>query len=60
MNSETILKKYNEFFMEEKNVNENNLDLIPSVSESLLRPDLKQKDTLMTLEEFNEIFPEYK
>lgn len=57
--NEELIKKFNEFFPNQTIEDKDN-NLTPSVSQSLLSPDLKQKDTLMTLEEFYKVFPESK
>lgn len=56
--NEELNKKYNEFFGEPATESkiETDLDLIPSVSESLAWGQPKQKKTIMTVEEFDKVF----
>jgi len=55
--NEELNKKYNQFFIEEtKSKIETQLDLIPSVSESIAWGTPRQKKTIMTEEEFDKIF----
>ena len=56
--NEELNKKYNEFFNEPANESklEAELDLIPSVSESIAWGEPRPKKTIMTEEEFNKIF----
>ena len=57
--NEELIKKFNELFGSVK-IDDNADKLTPSVTQSLLSPDLKEKETLMTLEEFYKVFPEAK
>jgi hypothetical protein len=56
--NEELNKKYNQFFNEPvKEITiETQLDLIPSVSESIAWGTPRQKKTIMTEEEFDKIF----
>jgi hypothetical protein len=55
--NEELNKKYNQFFIEEtKSKIETQLDLVPSVSESIAWGTPRQKKTIMTEEEFDKIF----
>jgi len=56
--NEELNKKYSEFFSEPVNESklQTDLDLIPSVSESMAWGQPRPKKTIMTEEEFNKIF----
>ena len=56
--NEELNKKYNEFFIvpETETKIETQLDLIPSVSESIAWGQVRPKKTIMTEEEFDKIF----
>jgi len=56
--NEELNKKYSEFFIEPviESKLQTELDLIPSVSESMAWGQPKPKKTIMTEEEFNKIF----
>ena len=56
--NEELNKKYNQFFIEPviDSKLETQLDLIPSVSESIAWGQPKPKKTIMTEEEFDNIF----
>ena len=54
--NEELNKKYSEFFTIEETKIEAQLDLIPSVSQSISWGEPKTKKTIMTEEEFNKIF----
>ena len=56
--NEELNKKYNQFFNEPATDSklENQLDLIPSVSESIAWGQARPKKTIMTEEEFDKIF----
>jgi len=56
--NEELNKKYSEFFIEPviESKLQTELDLIPSVSESMAWGQPRPKKTIMTEEEFNKIF----
>ena len=54
--NEELNKKYNDFFTITESKIETQLDLIPSVSESIVWGEQRPKKTIMTEEEFDKIF----
>ena len=54
--NEELNKKYNEFFIVPETKIETELDLIPSVSESIAWGKPRPKKTIMSEEEFDKIF----
>jgi hypothetical protein len=56
--NEELIKKYNQFFSEPNTESkiETQLDLIPSVSESIVWGEVKPKKTIMSEEEFDKVF----
>ena len=54
--NEELNKKYSDFFTATETKIETQLDLIPSVSESIAWGTPRQKKTIMTEEEFDKIF----
>ena len=54
--NEELNKKYSDFFTVIETKIETQLDLIPSVSESIAWGTPRQKKTIMTEEEFDKIF----
>ena len=54
--NEELNKKYNDFFTITESKIETQLDLIPSVSQSIVWGEQRPKKTIMTEEEFDKIF----
>jgi hypothetical protein len=54
--NEELNKKYSDFFTITESKIETQLDLIPSVSESIVWGEQRPKKTIMTEEEFDKIF----
>ena len=54
--NEELNKKYSDFFTIAESKTETKLDLIPSVSESIVWGEQRPKKTIMTEEEFDKIF----
>jgi hypothetical protein len=54
--NEELNKKYSDFFTATETKIETQLDLIPSVSESIVWGEQRPKKTIMTEEEFDKIF----
>ena len=54
--NEELNKKYSDFFTVTESKIETKLDLIPSVSESIVWGEQRPKKTIMTEEEFDKIF----
>jgi hypothetical protein len=54
--NEELNKKYSDFFTATETKIETKLDLIPSVSESIVWGEQRPKKTIMTEEEFDKVF----
>ena len=54
--NEELNKKYSDFFTATETKIETQLDLIPSVSESIVWGEQRPKKTIMSEEEFDKIF----